>query len=542
MADDCVILCGTDYVGKAPGGARAPLRLRIWGPRPNIFLRIDDLHQALWAPVPDTLQDLLDLAAYVYSADQCLPRGTDKDEDFGVNWRRRLHFSFGVRRPDVWRDSAVCEDLTEALSFLSEDEYHFHFEPLEEVARFEDYFHFSSGPFGGTVQEVALFSGGLDSLAGAARAALLEKRQVLLVNHRPNPKLEPVTRNLARELRTRAPQVPPIYVPVRVNKERGLSREQTQRTRSFLFVALGAAFAAMLRLDRFRLYENGVVSLNLPPSAQVVGARASRTTHPRVLRTFTRLLTRLAHKPLVVENPFEWMTKAQVVRLLAESGCAELIGLTRSCSYPRRASNEEPHCGICSQCIDRRFAVLAAGQAGNDPADAYVVDLLTGARDAGRAQTMLAMYTEMASQIERTTFAGFFARYGEACRVFGALSEPPAVVAQRVYQMYLQHARDVAGAIDHGISEHREALRRRELSPTCLLRMVLVRTSPRRRHHQTKRPRWDPMCSVVRERRGRSATPVASTSSCCPAGGRHTCTCLCQAREWRCQRLGWLAS
>ena len=39
-----------------------------------------------------------------------------------------------------------------------------------------------------------------------------------------------------------------------------------------------------------------------------------------------------------------------------------------------------PHCGRCSQCIDRRFAILAAGLERFDPAEAYKVDLMYGQR------------------------------------------------------------------------------------------------------------------------------------------------------------------
>ena len=41
-----------------------------------------------------------------------------------------------------------------------------------------------------------------------------------------------------------------------------------------------------------------------------------------------------------------------------------------------------PHCGQCSQCIDRRFAILAAGQEHEDPAEAYKVDLFLGERES----------------------------------------------------------------------------------------------------------------------------------------------------------------
>ena len=39
----------------------------------------------------------------------------------------------------------------------------------------------------------------------------------------------------------------------------------------------------MLGLNRVHFYENGIISLNLPVCAQVVGGRATRTTHPRVM-------------------------------------------------------------------------------------------------------------------------------------------------------------------------------------------------------------------------------------------------------------------
>ena len=48
----------------------------------------------------------------------------------------------------------------------------------------------------------------------------------------------------------------------------------------------GAVTARLFGLDRITFFENGIVSLNLPPLAQVVGARATRTTHPQVLGRF----------------------------------------------------------------------------------------------------------------------------------------------------------------------------------------------------------------------------------------------------------------
>ena len=62
--------------------------------------------------------------------------------------------------------------------------------------------------------------------------------------------------------------------------------EKTQRTRSFLFASLAFVLARMFGKERFTFFENGVISFNLPIAGDVLGARATRTTHPRVIRGF----------------------------------------------------------------------------------------------------------------------------------------------------------------------------------------------------------------------------------------------------------------
>ena len=79
-------------------------------------------------------------------------------------------------------------------------------------------------------------------------------------------------------------------------------------------------------------------------------------------------------------NPFAWMTKADVVGRIATNGFGGLIRDTRSCTRVHDMTIHQPHCGYCSQCIDRRFAMLAAGQEHEDPAEAYKVDLFTDAK------------------------------------------------------------------------------------------------------------------------------------------------------------------
>lgn len=311
MAVERVIICG-GVTAAGEGSDPAVLRLQLYGNGANVNREGDDLRGGMYDRFPPAFADLLDIAAYVYAADQAVSR-QQGGGDFEANWRRCLTFRIPVREPDRWGSTEVTRALVSVLSFLSEDEYRFEFEPghfppvqpslLEGCGTF----------FNGFVDEVVMFSGGLDSLGGAVREVIRDRRRVLLVNHRSNPKPGPRIRDLRDSLTFRSGDFRPHWKRVRLNKSKELSVETTQRARSFLYSALGATYAHMIGLERVRFYENGVVSLNLPIGRQVVGARATRTTHPRVLAGFTELFTMLAGCPLAVENPFLGLTKTEVV-------------------------------------------------------------------------------------------------------------------------------------------------------------------------------------------------------------------------------------
>jgi hypothetical protein len=179
-----------------------------------------------------------------------------------------------------------------------------------------------------------------------------------------------------------------MHVPIWTTLEGKIGKEATHRTRSFLFASLGAVTARLFGRDQLYFFENGVVSLNLPPAAQVVGARATRTTHPQSLAGFRRVLSNVLGRPFEVENPFIWRTKSEIISEIALNGCGEMIRHTRSCTRVHEMTILHPHCGRCSQCIDRRFGVIAAEQDHQDPADAYKVDLFLGKRQPGPDREM----------------------------------------------------------------------------------------------------------------------------------------------------------
>ena len=458
---------------KLPLGGDDPLRLLLWGKGENVHLHIDDLRRPLAQNLSDQFLDLIDIATYVYVADQATPRGGAGVENAGDDWRRAFLYRIPVRMPDFWNTANVLDALVDTLSFLSEDEYVFEFHPMKDRPPVQHYFNFSldDSPIGQR-DEVALFSGGLDSLGGAVEEAVINRRPIALVTHVPTNKLATRHRRL-RELLAGRATIPPVHFPVGINKDKGLNREYTQRSRSFLYACLGATVAQMLGLSRIRFYENGVISLNFHLSDQVVGAKATRTTHPRVLNGFKRILSAVAGRPFDVQSPFLWKTKTEVVQLIAQAGCAELIEHSTSCTHTWKMTTEHPHCGACSQCIDRRFAVLATGQMASDPGEAYKVDLLVDGRDEGEPRTILASYVETASQISKMSALDFYGYYGEVGRVVTQLpGDNKDRIALDIFDLYQRHSRQVAKVVDDAVAQHSSEIRERSLPDSCLLRLV----------------------------------------------------------------------
>lgn len=307
MSTEHTIICGgIGAANRDPGGGMLPLNL--WpgpGREVNVELKIEKLQERLRRTVPPQFDDLLEIAAYVYCADQMVSRGGMDVDTFGAHWRRHFRFHIPVREVDLWRSGPVGVALTELLEFLSDDRYDFEFYPATEAPGIQLYLGLDGGSAGwGEADQVMLFSGGLDSLAGAVDECVGQKRRLVLVNHQSTPKFSVKHRELVGLLTQTAEASAPIHLRVEVNKKGLESKEHTQRARSFLYSAVGATVAMMLGRRGVRFYENGVVSLNLPVCAQVVGSRATRTTHPRVLAGMQRLFTLLAGEAFTVENPF----------------------------------------------------------------------------------------------------------------------------------------------------------------------------------------------------------------------------------------------
>ena len=160
MRNSHLILCG---------GAHASSRKKEWREAKtipllirkgmgNVNLRIADITRRLTTGIPDIELDLLDIAAYVYSADQATTRGGLKEINYSA-WYRNFRFEIAVRCPDFWASPEVCEELSRTLNELSGDTFEFVFSRLYNPPPIDDYFDFGADT-GVQVDEVMLFSGG----------------------------------------------------------------------------------------------------------------------------------------------------------------------------------------------------------------------------------------------------------------------------------------------------------------------------------------------------------------------------------------------
>lgn len=473
MQDKRYILCGGTSSNDSRDQSR-DLILQLSGKEGpgNVKLWVEDIHERMFSNIPTEFHDLLEIAAYVYTADQAIKRGSIRDDNFGEDWQRDLHFVIPVRNPDFWKSFAVNDALRSTLGFLSDDNYVFEFVRLEKDRTIQEYLEFNdTQQFFGTPDQVVMFSGGLDSLAGAIDEIINQKHRVVLVTHKPTPKRNTLFRTLNEKLRDKAGDYIPFHISVRANKSKGLNHEYTQRSRSFLFMAIGATIARMLGKKSVRFYENGVISLNLPVSAQVVGGRATRTTHPRAMKGFQDIVSLVAGETFTIENPFIWKTKAEVVEVITKAGCQDLIGHSMTCTHTWETDNQFTHCGTCSQCIDRRFAVIAAKADQFDPLSQYKVDIFTQSRGKDEDKIMVASYLERANQVKRLgDVAQFIARYSEVAGVVRYLDGQPAQVADRIFGLYKRHANEVNQALDEMGQRYFPLLRERTVPGDCIIR------------------------------------------------------------------------
>jgi len=457
------------------------------GTKRNVVVDPDQVVQAFLAEVPPRCRDLLKIAGAIYAADGRVKRGRISDP-FDDTWRRTFSFHVAVHDFEFWSDPEVSKSLRDAIEFVSGDAVDFVFSKASGAATAKQSLLPMNmvAPQHSQANVIVLLSGGLDSLA-----ATLQARQSglnpLLVSHRSAPQILARQENLVGLLRARDALWSYPHVSLLLHNVGSRPQEFTQRTRSFLFAAIAAVVAQHLGIGDVRMCDNGVVSLNLPPSGQSVGTTLSRSTHPGFLQRLEPFLRKITENTeLRVSNTLLQMTKREIVDLVAEQGAPELIQETVSCAHTERRTKGQPHCGLCTQCIDRRFATIAAGMEAHDLPERYESDIFTSELKEGRDRTHAENYLRLAHELRsyRDSPARFFI---ERISDFSeALPETDVEQFHKsIYDLFQRHQCDVHAVLTRKIEEHAADLAVGELPEYCMLRLTNasdVKTPPRERY------------------------------------------------------------
>ncbi|GJQ28392.1 MAG: hypothetical protein HBSAPP03_02760 [Phycisphaerae bacterium] len=485
MSAKHVILCGGAKLSARAGAWKsiAPINLVLGNGVHDVHLHLNDLTSSMTANISDVHTDLLEIAAFIYAADQAVRRGGKAEFEYGLKWRRHLWLEIPVRKPAFWMDAGVLEPLREVLTFLSDDDYELNFTKLKNPPPVDGYLDYrKDGVDSSGIEEVMLFSGGLDSFGGAIKEIVDGQRRVALVSHEPTSKVgapqRRVVEALNKQLNGTAPA--PFHVQVELNKGKSLGKEYTQRARSFVYAALAAVVARMLGKSRIRFYENGVVSFNLPLSMQCLGGRASRTTHPQTLAGFGKLFTAIFGCEFTVENPFLWKTKTDIVREVKAAGFGKLCAATISCAHTWERTNEHSHCGTCSQCIDRRMVTLAAAlEPDEDPPGMYEADLMTHSWKDPEECTLVERYVGMIKEVGRLeTPHAFLTRFPEVAKALRHAGKNPKSIAQAAFDLHRKHAEQVSSALIGAIRNRAADLLNGQVPTDSMLGMAVGLLGP----------------------------------------------------------------
>jgi hypothetical protein len=166
-----------------------------------------------------------------------------------------------------------------------------------------------------------------------------------------------------------------------------------------------------------------------------------------------------------------------VVERIVGGGFGHLLASTASCAHPHAWTESEKHCGVCSQCIDRRFAILAAGAEELEPADGYAADLLTGERASNQDRRMAVAYIKLCQTISKCDRDQLVERYPQAV---SAVGEVPGLssgeVLDRIWQLHRRHADGVLKVIAAGLVRHGQDLLRAKLPPSAILSLSVGRS------------------------------------------------------------------
>lgn len=403
----------------------------------------DPLEELFDDEPPQVVQTLLEISIATYAADRLVSKGPTRSalhtEDRLRS--RQVLIICPVDNVELW--NKIAAELSHMVSFISRDNFQYRFvESLNPDPAVKD--NPTSKSVGPNKDSVALFSGGLDSLAGYHHLTKHRNPQFVTINHGHN--VGHIVSNF-EELFDKN------LLKVGVDEDfRGY--ESTQFTRSFMYLSIASAVAVALDADTIFIPENGILARF--PMLQH-GWVTTRTAHPSLLSSYNRILNHLfPERGLDVRNPFEYSTKTEVVDKIPD---IKQIFYTRTCPHPRELSRETDenghpmNCGLCIPCLVRQIALITSGHS-ISPTDLVVESNPLLEFDYSK----LPEYDTVPTQHQRQSDMAVlllglmrflsFANFIQQQPSKKVISRYPEAANSEVYRMYQRFSRDVFETVE----------------------------------------------------------------------------------------------
>ena len=311
----------------------------------NLYTGEDNFEQA-FGSLTSLESDLLLISASIFAADRATARGHRE------NISRRIELHIPV--VNSLRLQPLTRKIEEILRNLSNDVWKVNFR--QESGDLE-----KDTPCTNESGRTLLFSGGLDSLAAAVEFGKEEKTLQLVSHITRNQTTNQAQKKLAADLNIRGLNLPhhQFFVSSRDGGPSQLEHdvENSQRSRSFLFLVLGALAARRTgHIEIVYLAENGQMAIHLPLTQGRIGAFSTHTAHPDILVSMETFLSAALNVPFQILNPYVHLTKAEVVKKVIDL-FPDLIPTANSCWRNSRLPGDITHCGECIPCFIRRIAI-----------------------------------------------------------------------------------------------------------------------------------------------------------------------------------------
>lgn len=317
-------------------------------------VRVDDqqFHSKRHSHLSALLADCVDLACAVAVADRLSARKRYRS--------CALQIRLPVRHPEILGSASALHHLQETLYWYTQDQWTFDFIPRVAYGRLsERQLSFLTPISGERATEVALWSGGLDSLAGLYSRLdnAPPASQYILFGTGLNTFIHSKQRETAEKMEHLFPdRLTLVQLPLWLDETKEMGKHSLQRSRGFVFLLLGAVCALLEGQRELFVYENGIGAINLPFTRAEVGLDHSLSVHPVSLLRMEEMVTHIVGTTFAFQNPFLFQTKAQMCVPLADSAAfPQLLLSTITCDRYLRARPQQ--CGRCSSCLLRRQAI-----------------------------------------------------------------------------------------------------------------------------------------------------------------------------------------